>query len=522
MTSRGRWRSLWLGALVAAVLAIPGASSAKSRAASVAGELISGLDFDEARRILAAAAPADPEVLYERARLAVYELDCDGAVAILGRLDGGAPPDSDSLADVARGCQRAEAALVIDRDVARHIEVRWQDEHDRALGPLLFDTVAAARDALTRDLGVDWPKPTRILVVRDLASLAATTGLPYESAETTGTVAVAKWGRVTLLSPRASPHGYDWRDTLAHELTHLALTRATSDRAPLWLQEGVAKREQVLWRAPGPFDDRPSNESVVQRGLELGLGVPLDRLGPSIAMLPSADMATVAFAEVSSFVHYFVQTAGPDALPKLLAAFKDGLSTDAALVRVSGADLAGWDGRWRAYVASQRREPLSGLLGLGAGPSQVGLRDLREKNRLAELLGQRGHPAEALMELDRAPSGVPRDTAVALAQDPGFRWLRGRLLEDAGRAGEGASLVASPADVLTSYGPWWALRGRWALLRGDAATATESFHEAVSMDPLGPETACGVVRVPDPPVAGADPALCAAARAYALPAFDAP
>ena len=48
------------------------------------------------------------------------------------------------------------------------------------------------------------------------------TGLPYESAKTTGTVAVAKWGRVTLLSPRASPHGYAWRDTMAHELTHLA------------------------------------------------------------------------------------------------------------------------------------------------------------------------------------------------------------------------------------------------------------------------------------------------------------
>ena len=112
------------------------------------------------------------------------------------------------------------------------------------------------------------------------------TGLPYESAQTTGTVAVAKWGRVTLLSPRASHHGYPWRDTVAHELTHLAVTRASRDRAPLWLQEGVAKREEIRWRDPGPFDDRPPPEAVVQRGLELGLGVPLDKLGPSIAMLP--------------------------------------------------------------------------------------------------------------------------------------------------------------------------------------------------------------------------------------------
>ena len=136
------------------------------------------------------------------------------------------------------------------------------------------------------------------------------TGLPYKSAQTTGTVAVAKWGRVTLLSPRASPHGYAWRDTLAHELTHLAVTRASRDQAPLWLQEGVAKREEVRWRAPGPFDERPSPDAIVQRGLELNLGLPLDKLGPSIAMLPSADAAMVAFAEVTSFVRFYVQSAG--------------------------------------------------------------------------------------------------------------------------------------------------------------------------------------------------------------------
>src|SRR5262249_48102487 len=143
-----------------------------------------------------------------------------------------------------------------------------------------------ARDALTRDLGVTWPRPTRITVVRDLLSLSVMTGLPKEAAMTTGTVAVAKWGRVTLLSPRASRHGYAWRDTIAHELTHLAVTRATVDRAPLWLQEGVAKREETRWREAGPFDDRPSADAIVDKGIEMKLDLALDQLGPSIAMLP--------------------------------------------------------------------------------------------------------------------------------------------------------------------------------------------------------------------------------------------
>jgi hypothetical protein len=522
MTARA---TRWVGLALAAVgLALAGPSAARPDEASAVDELIAGLDYDEARQLLTAADANDPVVLLLRARLAVYELDCDGAVAILSRREVAAVAQADSLAEIARGCQRVTASLAVDRDEARAIEVRWQDEHDRALAPLLFETVAEARDALTRDLGVDWPRPTRVVVVRDLLSLSAMTGLPYESAQTTGTVAVAKWGRVTLLSPRASRHGFDWRDTLAHELTHLALTRASADRAPLWLQEGVAKREQVRWRAPGPFDDRPPNESVVQRGFEMKLGVPIDRLGPSIAMLPSADAATVAFAEVSSFVHYFVEAAGPDALPKLLGALKAGLSTDAALLSVTGADLPAWDGRWRAYVAAQRLAPLSDLYGLGGEGSQSGrARDLREKGRLAELLADRGHAAQALVELDGVgllASPVAREPYAALVGDPSLRWLRGRLLEETGRRGEGEWLVSDPADVQTSFGPWWALRGRWASLRGDARTAGESFGAAVAVDPLAPEAACGVVRASDPPLPTADLALCAAARAYPRSAFD--
>ena len=422
------------------------------------------------------------------------------------------------------------ASLAVDRDEARGVEVRWQDEHDRALAPLLFDTVVRARQALTRDLGVDWPTPTRIVVVRDLLSLSAMTGLPYKSAQTTGTVAVAKWGRVTLLSPRASRHGYSWRDTVAHELTHLAVTRASRDMAPLWLQEGVAKREEIRWRDPGPFDDRPPPDAVVQRGLELNLGLPLDKLGPSIAMLPSADAAMVAFAEVTSFVRFYAQTQGDDALPKLLHELRTGKEPDAALQAASGADLKAWDGRWRAYVASRPREPLPALFGLGGEHADHDaaerLRDLRDRTRLAELLLARdpGYAPQAIAELDRiamARSPASSDSWDRAMGDPSVRWLRARALEAAGRREEGEPLVADPKQVLSSYGPWWAIRGRWARLRPgpDEATAGASFIEAVAADPFDVEGACETL---DPAAAPADPvkkALCEAARAAGEPPF---
>ena len=545
--SLASFASLWLLVLT---IGAPASLHAQVGAARRAQELIAGLDLDEARRVLASADGDDPLVLLERARLAIDELDCDGAAAILARPEVERAEGGVELADIAHGCQRVTAGLVSDRDDARGVEVFWQDEHDRALAPRLFETVAKARDALSRDLAVTWPLPTRVVVVRDLLSLSAMTGLPYESARTTGTVAVAKWGRVTLLSPRASHHGYPWRDTIAHELTHLAVTRASQDRAPLWLQEGIAKREEVRWRDPGPFDDRPPPEDVVRRGLEIGLAIPLDKLGPSIAMLPSADAASVAFAEVTSFVRFYAQTEAESgggaegALPKLLAEMREQGDPNDALSAASGADLKAWDERWRASIASRPPVALPELLGLNAGPNAAHgvlgdaeskaralkgareaerLRDLRDRARLAQLLLGRAHAPEALVELDRielSASPVSNEGWERAIGDPSIRWLRGRALEETGRREDGESLMADPAQVLAAYGPWWATRGRWARLKGDEGTAVGSFGEAVAGDPFDDEAACETL---DPNVVPLDPAklpLCAAARARQESPFD--
>jgi hypothetical protein len=478
-------------------------------------ELTVGLDFAEAHKELAKGNPDDPNIVIESGRLALYEADCDLALVLLARPDIARTDEGAALGDIARGCSRVTAATVIDKDDAHAVEVRYQDESDRALTPLVVATVTAARDALTRDLGVTWPRPTRITVVRDIMSLSAMTGLPLKDAQTTGTVAVAKWGRVTLLSPRASQHGYTWRDTIAHELTHLALTRATIDHAPLWLQEGVAKREEVRWRDLGPFDDRPSPDTIVNRGMELKLDLPLDKLGPSIAMLPSADAAMVAFAEVTSFVRFMANESKVDVLPKLLAAMREGATPEAALHDVTGLGLKEWDTRWRGYLAEKPKESLPAVFGLGSSPkagAKADLRELSARARLAELLLGRDHPTEALAQIDRV------GTSQAL-EDPSLRYLKARVLEALGRTEEGAPLVADPNDVVSSFGPWWAVRGRWARARGDDSLAGSSFVEAIATDPLEVEAACEGLK-PDGPEGPKNPLslpLCDAARARQEP-----
>jgi hypothetical protein len=303
-----------------------------------------------------------------------------------------------------------------------------------------------------------------------------------------------------MLSPRATPNGYPWLDTLAHEITHLALSRGTRDNAPLWLQEGVAKREEVRWREPDPLDDVPSADAIAFLGIQRGLGRPLDKIGPSIAMLPSAEEAAVVFAEVASFIRYWTREAGDTALPQLLRRLKDA-SSDAdlerAIAEISGADLAAWDKRWRAYLASV---PADVPPDLAPGADMPHRQEVSKRVRLGQLLHDRGHHAAAAVQHARAQALAPHEPAVRC-------FLAAALLASGERA-SASPLVERVEDVHSRYGRWWSLHG---LLHG-GPDGDRAFSAGTALDPLDPDVACEEKLPPDLPGDPLRSALCEAAR----------
>jgi hypothetical protein len=386
--------------------------------------------------------------------------------------------------------------------------VRFQDDEDRALMPLIVDAVVSIRDSLERDLGTRLPSPVFIDLVRDQFTLSALSGLPERAAATTGTVAVAKWGRVMMISPRAAPAGYPWLDTLAHEMTHLVVSQATRDRAPLWLQEGVAKREETRWRKATPFDNFPPHDALAAQGIKKGLALPLTELGPSIAMLPSAEQAAVAFAEVASFVHYFADRAGKDALPKLLAAIRDapaGEDESKAIKKVSGLDLAEWDKEWRAHLAgidTTMPPELDIAVAFTKGP------EFARRRRLGELLLGRGHHRAAARELEKAHTLLASETSVRC------------MLADA-RAGLGdeiaaGELVENHKDILSPSGRWWSLHDMYMM----NAALPQARWWALANDPLEPRIACHELEPGEYPRDPLQRAICEAARRFAWLSVD--
>ncbi len=484
-----------------------------------ADRAITAMEVDKARSILASHDARKPKVAMLLGKLAMELGDCDAAVAHLSREDVQALPDVGPLLNIARTCARAMAATVVVDDPVHAVRVRLQDDADRAIVPLIGDVIEKQRAVLERDLGVKMPTPTRVDVVADQFSLAAMTGLPHKAAQTTGTVAIAKFGRVIVVSPRAPELGFALKDTIAHEYTHLALTRGTLDGAPLWLQEGVAKREETRWRASTAADEALSADAIAAAGLAKGVGRPLDGIGPSVALLPSAREAMVVYAEVTSFVRFLAgDRAGaagapsdPTMLARLLAAYADGLDTDAALRKVSGKTLHEWNAIWRPWVAGQAR-PLPPSIGLDdrkpAGDHGKSARALR----LGELLLGRGHPKAARVELDPLASLGLEDVLV------GARVALARL-----RAGDVAGAKAalgSPGKLIADLGVWWATRGE--VLAASGAPAAESFAAfgtAVDHDPLSEQAACGWASTAPAgdPIASVARDLCDAARHRGLP-----
>jgi hypothetical protein len=437
---------------------------------------ITELDVVRAHDLIEKTKGASPGLAYERARLAIYVGDCDSAEAILKTLPE--TPESGRLLDLARACAKATAGSVVVEDKERGVWVRVQDAGDAALVPLIAEVAAKARSTMHDDLGVLLPSPLRIDLVRDLFSLAAVSGLPLEAAETTGTVAVARWGRVTMLSPRAARLGYPWQDTLAHEITHLALTRGSRDFAPLWLQEGIAKREETRWRPVRPFDDKRDPYKIARDALLSGESVGIDKIGPSIAMLPTAHAANISYAEVQSFMDFWIKENGRDAFTLLLADLK-GLSTretDQVMLSVTGFPLSYWIGRWQEHLRSLPVAPEDKPGQADESGSVI------QSVRLGDLLTKQAHDDAAAHYFDQA-----------LAKDSHTPAVRFRAAAAALKRGDTSGAWERLGDleaVSGLHGGWLGLHGRMFLERQETERALSELSLAVAVDPYGEEAAC--------------------------------
>ncbi len=370
---------------------------------------------------------------------------------------------------------------------------------DQILVPYLVEALEAQKTALERLLGVSVPGPVRVEILDGVRSLSRLTGLTEAEIRTSGTVAVAKFGKLMILSPRLLVKGYDWLDTAAHEYVHHVLSAVTRDRMPVWLHEGLAKWGETLWRGKGGESWSPYSAALLEQALKKGKLVTFEEIHPSIAKL-TADRATIAFAEVLLAVDYMIRSGGPQALQRAVEQVAAGRDARDAVALAAGQPWPQFEAGWKSFMAS-RPMPRGGereriRLRFRDDPKQASewsewadLPDERARGfaRLGQIFRERGKWTAARIEYGKGYARVGPKWAVLADQYALAMMMSG---DDAG-----AERVLADAIHFTPDSA--ALRvhlARPLLKRNDLAAARDQLVLANREDPFDPEIHAGLAK----------------------------
>lgn len=438
---------------------------------------------------------ADPLTLLAAARLRFETGDYAGAEAAWGELTALAG-DLPAYADLGGLIVRTRAATAgMEAQRSARFEVWTAEGPDRMLAPFVLETMERALDALIADLGIVVPAevlPLRIEIYPDVTSFVEVSTLTRKEVETSGTVALCKFHRMMIVSPRRMARGYRWRDTLTHELVHFVLSRATDNRLPLWLHEGIAKFEERRWNSAEVGRLHPIQSSILAEARRRDVWIPFRDMMPSLAKLDSGWKTALAFAEVTLLVSHIVEDGGMPALRRVITAFSESPAAGYAALGVRNEDEM-----WQRFRTRAAATPFTAVPGYrfippsvaedetAAEPEPIGEAKARKHSRLGDLLRDEGRWQAAITEYTRAeevlgyrpaPLGLRRAEALMV----GARYLEAER--------ELVGLLVRDPDRATAH---WLL-GRIALFRDDPPEALKRFETAFGIAPFHSEVLDGL------------------------------
>jgi tetratricopeptide (TPR) repeat protein len=464
-------------------------------------------------------APGAPQTLYLEGYARFLEGDYEGSVQKLEASLAAGPKDASAVnARELRALASEARDAVKDHKEERfgHFLVRYP-KVDAVLVPYARDSLEAAYRALHDDLGFEAELPIRIEIYRSPSDLAAVSSLTVAEVSRTGTIALCKWARLMVTSPRALATGYPWLDTINHELVHYAVSSLTHDRAPVWLQEGLAKFLERRWREPAGGRIPPAMEHMLAKALRSGKLISFEAMHPSMAKLPSAEDATLAFAEVANSVAHLYAEKGAVGLRDAIKRVGEGEDARQAVADAAGVTWPEFERGWRAYMAAQKyktfpaidfptthirkagaiasqRKPSEDEALSGSGKMAAPFRFLR----LGNMLLRRDRPRAAVIEYEKGAKAVTSagHGAGGAGGAGTAAWLfpvkLGRTYLVLGEPDRALKALEPIAQVYPDL-PWpHVIAGEAKLAKGSPAEAIAELKAAIATNPFDPEVHCSL------------------------------
>jgi tetratricopeptide (TPR) repeat protein len=374
-----------------------------------------------------------------------------------------------------------------------HFEIYYPSGVDEILIHLAEETLEAAY----REIGTDfnyWPEePVRVEIYPNTHTLSAVTGLSQEAIETSGTIAICKFNRIMITSPRSLLHGYTWRDTLAHEYVHYILQHLTGTRIPIWLHEGLAKFEESRWHLQEPQALPVTSQDLLAQRIASDSLIPFSDMHPSMALLPSQEDTQTAFAQVYSAVEYLVERYGQDSLQRLVWTIREGADVESALTQITGLGFDDFTQLFTAFISGRTWERLSGDYrhamaflpeeATDAPPDELaGIAEEEARNfmYLGQLLQARNRPEAAIGEFIKAQDIIG-------TENPLLQNRIARVLLDLNRPEEAIDTLDTSVERYPEIYQTCLHMGEAKLETGRADEAVEWLIRAAGINPFDPE-----------------------------------
>jgi len=497
---------LWLGALCVAVALLPTSVRADDDPLERSVHALEANDLPEAEQALEQLSETErkgPDATFQRGLVEFYAGRYDGAVTSMERAVANAPR-SPQLGEWRRLLSWATAARDITRDFAeahsddgRYV-LRYQKGIDAVLVPYALEALRDADRAIEAQLGIKLPSPIRLEVYPSARTLADVSSLSIEHIQTTGTVALCKWNRLMVASPRSLLYGYPWLDTINHELVHLALSYASKNHAPVWFHEGLAKLFERTWRGvpPAAYLAPPTSALLLKAAHEKRL-IAFDRMHPSIAMLPSQEDAALAFAQVVTFLERFRERFGDAGLTRTIQLLAGGTDVRVALARVASEGFPELEAKWRSTLTQREELPQPvatkelklRFVESGAADESLDVSEGRARKhlRVGDLLWGRHRTLAAAREYETAQHLAPTDPILA------SRVARASL--SANEPDKALAAVDSALREHPTHAPLHALRGASLIALLRPAEARGPLQEAIRLNPFDPDPHCQLARL---------------------------
>lgn len=136
---------------------------------------------------------------------------------------------------------------------------------------------------------------------------------------------------------------------MTHELTHALIADSTGGKAPHWFHEGLAQHLEMRRFRPNHI------AFFVENGQFLSVPVIEDVL----LGLPDAELVGRAYHEADWLLYYIEKRWGVPAIPRMLAAFRDGADTDQAVEKALSVSVAALDDGFREWALKEAPKMLT-------------------------------------------------------------------------------------------------------------------------------------------------------------------